>query len=178
MLKERVEDKLNSQMNAELYSAYLYFSMAAYFESINLKGFANWVQVQAQEELTHVLRVFNYVNDKGGRAKMAAVDAPPDAWDSPLAVVQKVYEHECSVSELINECVSLAIGENDYSTHTFLQWFVAEQVEEEAAADDILQKLKLIGDNSSGLYLLDSELGSRRLDPGALAPLARSRGGE
>lgn len=169
MLKDAIESKLNDQVNKELYSAYLYYSMASYFESINLKGFANWVKVQAQEELTHVARLFDYINDRGGRVQFDAVDGPPGEWDSPLAALQNAYEHECWVSERINECVSLALAENDHSTNTFLQWFVAEQVEEEANADDIVQKLTLIGDNSSGLFLMDNELGGRSLssDDGA-----------
>ena len=166
MLKESIEAKLNDQLNKELYSAYLYLSMASYFESISLKGFANWMKVQAQEELTHVAKLFDYINDRNGRVRLGPVDEPPAEWDSPIAVMQNAYEHECWVSERINECVSLALSENDHSTNTFLQWFVAEQVEEEAMADEIVQKLKLIGDNSSGLFLMDNELGGRSPDSG------------
>lgn len=166
MLKESIEAKLNDQLNKELYSAYLYLSMASYFESISLKGFANWMKVQAQEELTHVAKLFDYINDRNGRVRLGPVDEPPAEWDSPIAVMQNAYEHECWVSEKINECVSLALSENDHSTNTFLQWFVAEQVEEEATADEIVQKLKLIGDNSSGLFLMDNEVGGRSLDSG------------
>ena len=165
MLKDRVLKKLNQQLYNELFSAYLYYSMAAYFEGINLKGFANWMVVQAQEELTHVHRLYKYIIDKGARPKMEAVPAPRHDWDSPLDAMQDAYHHECSVSEQINECVSLAIEESDHSTNTMLQWFVNEQVEEEAAADDIVQKLKLIADNTSGLYLLDTELAKRSVEP-------------
>lgn len=163
MLNKRVEERLNDQIRHELQSAYIYFGMAAYFESISLKGFANWMTVQAQEELTHAYRIFNYVNDRGGRAALQGLDAPPRDWDSPLAAVTDAYEHECKVSQSINECVSLALDEKDHMTNTFLQWFVAEQVEEEANADELVQKLKLIGDNASGLFLLDNELAKRNL---------------
>ncbi len=165
MLKPNVLEKLNQQINAELYSAYLYYSMAGYFESINLKGFANWMTIQAQEELTHVARFFDYVNDRSARVNMRAVDAPRNDWPSPLAAIEEVYEHECAISEKINECVTLALEKHDHPTNSFLQWFVAEQVEEEAAADTIVQSLKLIGDNTSGLFLLDVELAKRVFVP-------------
>ena len=161
MLKDTVLDKLNDQFNCEVFSAYLYFSMAGYFESINLKGFANWMEIQAQEELTHSHRIYKYIIDRGSRPKMAAVDAPRQDWGSPLEAMQEAYDHECQISALINDSVSLVLKENDHSTNTMLQWFVNEQVEEEAVADDIVQKLKLIAGNSTGLYLLDSELSKR-----------------
>ena len=161
MLKNPMLDKLNDQLNSEIFSAYLYFSMAGYFESVNLKGFANWMEIQAQEELAHAHRLYKYTIDRGGRPKMAAIDAPREEWGSPLEAMQDAYDHECKISAQINECVTLALKENDHPTNTMLQWFVSEQVEEEAAADDIVQKLKLIADNSTGLYLLDSELSKR-----------------
>lgn len=164
MLKERVLAKLNEQLKHELASAYLYFSMAGYFESISLKGFANWMKVQAQEELAHSVRIFSYINDKSARVEIYELEAPKNDWGSPLAAIEDAHQHECYISERINECVSLALAENDHSTNTFLQWFVAEQVEEEAAADDVVQKLKLIGDNSSGLFLLDQELQKRNFE--------------
>lgn len=161
MLKNSILNKLNGQITKELESAYLYFSMMSYFESISLKGFAHWMKLQAQEELGHAMRFFAYVNDKSMRVKSGAIASPKNEWDSPLDAIEDLYQHECLVSELINECVSLAIKENDHSTNTFLLWFVSEQVEEEASADEVVQKLKLIGDNSSGLFLLDTELGKR-----------------
>lgn len=161
MLKPKILEQLNQQFNHELYSAYLYYAVAGYFDSHNLGGFAHWMVAQATEELAHVSRIYDYINDKGGRVEFRSVDAPPPDWKSHMAAVEEAYKHECRVSEQINECVALAIKENDYSTHTFLQWFVAEQVEEEATTDDLVQKLKMIGDNPSGLFLLDSELGKR-----------------
>lgn len=160
-MKDPILKQLNGQLNHELQSAYLYYSMAGYFESMSLKGFANWMTIQAQEELSHVARFFEYINDRGARVRLAKVDEPPHEWDSPLHAMTQAYEHECKVSALINEAVSLALAENDHATNSFLQWFVAEQVEEEATADDVVQKLTLVGDNTTGLYMLDSEMSKR-----------------
>ena len=162
MLKDAVHARMNEQLKHELSSAYVYFSMAAYFESISLKGFAHWMQMQAREELTHVLRIFNYINDRGAAVQLPAIPEPRSAWESPAEAMTDAYKHECFISEQINECVSLAVRENDHATNAFLQWFVAEQVEEEANADEIVQKLKLIGNDKSGLFLLDNELGKRQ----------------
>jgi ferritin len=160
-MKQNVQDALNDQINAELYSAYLYFSMSSHFKSLNLVGFANWMHVQAQEELTHALRMYNFVVDRGGRAIMEAIAKPPTEWNSALEVFEETYKHEQAVTERINKLVDLAIKESDHSTNNMLQWFVAEQVEEEASVDEILQKLKLIGDNGTGVFMIDQELGNR-----------------
>lgn len=162
MLKQTILDKLNDQLAKEAYSAYLYYSMAGYFETVSLKGFANWMLIQAQEEMTHMHRLFNYINDRGAQVILAQVDQPPHSWASVEECVAETLAHEQFISESINECVTLAIKENDHPTNTMLQWFVNEQVEEEASADDLLQKVKMIGDNSSGLYLLDNELSQRK----------------
>ena len=161
MLSDRMEKALNDQINAELYSAYLYLAMAAYFESINLGGFGNWMRIQAQEELTHAMKFYDFVYERGGRVSLAAVDAPPKEWDSPLAAFEGAYAHECKVSAMINDLVNIAIEEKDHATNNFLQWFVSEQVEEEASADAVVQKLKLIGDHGNGIFMLDRELGQR-----------------
>jgi ferritin len=165
MLKKTVLNKLNEQFNLELASAYLYYAMAAHFDSINLKGFANWMTIQAKEELTHVHRIYSYIIDRGARPRFDAAKAPKQAWKSPLDAMKDAYEHECFVSEKIGECATLALKQSDHSTNTMLQWFINEQVEEEAAADDIVQKLKLIGDNTSALFLLDSDLARRSFTP-------------
>jgi ferritin len=164
MLKPPVLAKLNEQINHELASAYVYYAMAAYFDSINLKGFAQWMRIQAQEELTHVHRFYSYIIDRGERPTFAAQAAPTQEWESPLAAMQDAYKHECLISEKIGACVSLAVQEGDHPTNTMLQWFVSEQVEEEASADDVVQKLKLIGDNTSALFLLDNELAGRSFE--------------
>lgn len=165
MLKESVEAALNAQINKELASAYLYMSMAAHFQAVNLPGFAHWMELQTQEELTHTRRLYDYVIQKGGVIKLSALDAPQQAWDSPMAVMTEAYEHECMISERINAVVSEAMKVNDHATVAALQWFVTEQVEEEAAAYEIVQKLKLVDDNSTGLFMMDTELARRTLSP-------------
>lgn len=161
MINPKLQDAFNKQINAELYSSYLYFSMSAYFQNKNLKGMAHWMRIQAQEEMLHVLKFFDFVNGRGGRVKLEAIDKPPVEWNSPLAVFEEGYKHEQKVTRLINDLVDLAIAEKDHAANSFLQWFVDEQVEEEANSDEIVQNLKMIGDNSQGLFLIDKELASR-----------------
>ena len=161
MLKKTMQDALNAQMNAEIYSAYLYFSMSAYFESVNLKGFANWMRVQAQEEMMHAMKFYDYVLERGGRVMAAGIDAPQTDWDSPLAVFEHTYEHEQKVTSLIHALVDLAVKEKDHATSNFLQWFVGEQVEEEASADAVVQQMKLAADAPHALFMLDKEYGQR-----------------
>jgi ferritin len=131
MITEKMEDALNGQLNAELYSAYLYMSMNAYFKSVNLDGFANWMLCQAQEELEHSLKFYDFILSRGGRVALAQVDAPPTDWSSPLAVFEATLEHEQKVTGLINDLVELALDAHDHASNIFLQWFVSEQVEEE-----------------------------------------------
>lgn len=171
MIKEKIQDALNTQLNAEMYSSYLYLSMSAYFESISLKGFSNWMRIQAQEELIHAMKFFDFIHERGGKVTLSPIDAPQTQWDSPLAAFEHVYKHEQKVTGLINNLVDLAVSEADHATNNFLQWFVAEQVEEESSADDIVQKLKLLGDDRRGLFLLDQELGKRVFTPPATTDL-------
>lgn len=165
MLSDKMHQALNKQVNAELYSAYLYLSMASYFESLNLPGFANWMTAQVQEEIMHAMKFYGYINERGKRVLMMAIDAPPTQWDSPLAVYEYTYAHEQKVSGLINDLVDMAMTEKDHATSNMLQWFVGEQVEEESSADGVVQRLKLIGDAREGLFLLDKELGQRVFTP-------------
>ena len=165
MLAEKIRDALNKQLNAELYSSYLYLSMSAYFQTINLPGFANWMRVQAQEELVHAMRFYDFINERGGRVMLQQVEAPPTEWSSPLDMFENVYRHEQKVTGLINDLVNLAVAERDHATNIFLQWFVTEQVEEEASADEVVQKLKLMGDAGGGLFMLDREMGQRVFTP-------------
>lgn len=167
MISKRLENAINVQINAELYSSYLYGAMAAYFDHTNLSGFSNWMRIQAKEELTHVLRFYNFLNDRGGRVILEAIDGPPRDWASPLAAFEQAYKHEQSISQLINELMDLAIEEKDYMAKELLQWFVAEQVEEEASADKIVQDLKRIGDSGHGLLMIDRELATRVFTPPA-----------
>ena len=169
MLKEKIQKALNQQVNAELYSSYLYLAMASYFESINLKGFANWMRVQTQEELVHSMKFYDFINERGGKTLLSAIEGPPTEWPSPQAVFEHAYEHEQKVTGLINNLVDLSTAEQDHATSNFLQWFVAEQVEEEASADEVVQKIKLMGDASGGLFMLDRELAQRVFTPPATA---------
>ncbi|KPK80908.1 MAG: ferritin [Phycisphaerae bacterium SM23_33] len=161
MLSKKMQDALNGQLNAEMYSAYLYLSMSAYLESINLPGFAAWMRVQASEEMKHAMKFYGHVNDRRGRVTLAAIQAPPAEWSSPLNVFEEVYKHEQKVTGLIHGLVKLAEAEGDRAAGAFLQWFVTEQVEEEASADVLVQKLKLVGDQAGPLFMLDHELGQR-----------------
>ena len=145
ILSENMQEALNKQMNAELYSSYLYLSMAAYFKSIDLNGFAHWMHCQAKEELFHGIKFYNYITERGGRAVMAPIVGPETNWDSASAPFDQAYQHEQNVTGMINDLVNLAIEEKDHATNNFLQWFVSEQVEEEASASEVVQKLKLTG---------------------------------
>jgi ferritin len=161
MLKEKIEKAINEQINAELYSSYLYLAMSAYLESIGLAGFAKWMSAQAQEEAFHAMKFFHFVTERGGRVILEKIKAPPAEWESVLDVFEETCAHEQKVTGLINDLVDLAMKEKDHATHSFLQWFVTEQVEEEATADDIVNKIKLAGESSAGLFFLDREMGTR-----------------
>jgi ferritin len=162
MISKKLEKALNDQINAELYSAYLYLSMSAYFEAENLPGFANWMRVQWQEEVKHALKIYDYVNERTGRVVLKSITEPPAKWKSPMDVFEATYKHEQVVTGRINDLVNQAIAEKDHATNAFLQWFVTEQVEEEKSADEIVQKLRCISDAPGGLYMLDKELGQRQ----------------
>lgn len=165
MIKERVRKVINEQINAEMYSAYLYLSMAAYFESKNLKGFANWTRVQYQEETFHALRFYDYLNTRAGNVELTTIAGPQTKWNSIIEVFEEIYEHEQKVTEMINNIAAVAVEEKDFAVQTFVMWFVNEQVEEEANASGIIEQLKLIGDNSSGIFMLDKELATRVFVP-------------
>jgi len=161
MLDERMEAALNEQINKEWYSAYLYKSMQAWFEGKAMAGMAGWMRVQTMEELCHGMIMYNYVVERGGRVKLTAVDGPETDWANPLAIFEHALEHERFVTSRINGLVDLAIELRDHATNQFLQWFVAEQVEEEASADDICGKLRFMADAPGGIYQLDKELATR-----------------
>jgi len=161
MLSPKVYEALNRQINAELFSSYLYLSMAAYFESADLKGMAHWMRIQAEEEKAHAMRIFDFLNDRGGRVTLAAIEAPKVEWKSPLEAFEDAYRHEQKISGMIGDLMNLVGVERDGAGHDFLEWFVREQVEEEAAAQLIVAQLKRVGDSGVGLYLIDQELGKR-----------------
>ncbi len=163
MLSERMAQALNDQINAELFSSYLYFSMAAYFESISLEGCAHWMRMQAQEELEHSVKISGYIHERGNRCIMEAIDKPKTDWESPLNVFEDVVDHEQKVTGLVNNLVDIALDERDHATRNFLEWFVAEQVEEEANVGAVCDKMKMVKDDSGGLFALDLELGKRVL---------------
>jgi ferritin len=161
MLTDSVEEALNEQINAELYSEYVYLSMAAYYEDEGLPGFASWMRAQADEEHEHAMRIYDYVHERDGQVTMAGLDDPPTEWSDPTDAFRTAYEHEVEISGMIDDLVALAREENDNATENMLQWFVAEQVEEEATAQDILDKLQYVGDDGPGLLMVDQELGQR-----------------
>lgn len=165
MIKKKIQQALNKQLNAELFSSYLYLSMAAYFESVSLKGFANWMRIQTQEELVHAMKFYDYLIERGEKVTLTSIEGPPTEWASALKVFEHVSQHEQKVTSLINDLVNLAISERDHATTNFLQWFVSEQVEEEASANEVVEKLKLMGDARQGLFMLDRELAQRVFTP-------------
>jgi ferritin len=162
VMNKAMQEAMNNQIQAELYSSYIYLSMAAYFESSNLPGFAHWMNLQAGEELEHAMKFFGHINERGGRVKLMAIDAPPVDFESPLAIFKMAYEHEKKVTGLIHDLYSLATKENDYPALSLLQWFVDEQVEEENSALTVVEHLEMVGDNKTGLLMLDRELGQRQ----------------
>ncbi len=161
MLKDKIQKALNVQMNLELSSSYLYLSMAAYFESENLNGFSHWMKVQSGEEYGHAMKIYSYINQRNGRVNLSKIDAPKSEWKDAVEVFAETLKHEEKVTKSIDDIVDLTISEKDHATNTYLQWFVTEQVEEEATVMNILDKFKMIGDNKNGLFLLDRELGMR-----------------
>jgi len=161
MLSKEMETALNAQVNAEFYSAYLYLAMSGWFAERNLPGFAHWMRIQFQEEQNHALRLFDYILDRGGKPELRALAAPARDWASALAVFEQTLAHEREVSASINRLVDLAIKQSDHASNAHLQWFVSEQVEEEASAEALLQQLRLVGDAGQALFMMDRELGQR-----------------
>jgi ferritin len=165
MLSKKMQEALNNQINAEYHSSYLYLSMAAYCERLDLKGFGHWFRIQALEEMVHVMKFFDYVLDRGGEVALTAIEGPATTWASPPAAFEAALAHEQYITGRINKLVDLALAESDHATNALLQWFVTEQVEEEAAADAIVRQLKLAADAPAALFMIDRELGQRVLTP-------------
>ena len=161
MLNPKIQEALNKQINAELFSEYLYLSMSAHFEAESLKGMAQWMRVQAGEEHGHAMKFFNFINDRDGRVTLTQIEAPKTQWKSALDVFEDALKHEQKVTGLINDLSNLAYAEKDFASHDFLEWFVREQVEEESVARTIVDQLKLIGGDGTGLYMIDQQLGQR-----------------
>lgn len=167
MISQKLQDAINHQINRELFSEYYYLSMASYFNSTGLSGFENFFLIQVEEERFHAMKMYNFLNERGGRVFLQAIEAPKTSFESPLEIFELAYTHEKLVSSLINDLMDLAIKENDHAAQNHLSWFVGEQVEEEASMDTILNKLKLINGEGHGLLMLDSELAQRTFNPPA-----------
>ena len=161
VMTKTVHDSLTNHINVEFYSSYLYLSLSAYCESINLPGFASWLRVQSQEENNHAMRLFDYVNDREEKVNLLPISQPPVAFQSALDVMQSALDHERKVTELIHQAYALAIKEDDYATQVHLQWFITEQVEDEKEVHEIIEQLKMIGDKSDALLILDRQLAER-----------------
>jgi ferritin len=162
ILSKKLETTINKQINAELWSAYLYLSMSAYFESINLGGFANWMRVQAQEEVEHAMKFYHHIIERRGRVILSAINVTPTTWKSPLHAFEEAFKHEQKVTAMIENIATIAAAEKDYAATSMLKWFHDEQVEEELQTDTIVQKLKMIEKSTGGLFMLDRELGKRK----------------
>jgi ferritin len=164
MLSKTVQNAMNEQIKNELYSAYLYLSMAAHFESTNLPGFAHWMKIQATEEVKHSMKFFEYINERGGRVTLKAIDQPVADFKTPLDVFTMAFKHEQKVTGMIHKLYELALKENDYPSQIMLQWFVKEQVEEEKSAENIIEQLKMAGDSSAALLMADRQFAQRKAD--------------
>ena len=161
MLSKKMQDAINEQIKNELYSGYLYLAMAAYAEAQNLPGFAHWMKAQCQEEVEHAMKFFGHVAERGGRVELRAIDEPPVEFDSPTALFEMTLEHEKKVTGLINDLYELALAEKDYASQVLLQWYIGEQVEEEANATEILETLRMAGGKGQALVMMDRALASR-----------------
>jgi ferritin len=164
MFSPVVQDKMNQQIMHEMYSAYMYLSMSAHCESANLPGFARWLRMQAEEEMEHALKFYDFIHERNGKVVLFAIDQPPSEFGTPREIFEQVYAHEQKVTGLINSIYELSVKENDYPSQIFLHWFIEEQVEEESNSSQILETLKMIGDSANGLFMLDRQLGKRSED--------------
>ena len=161
MINSTLVQAMNEQIQEELYSSYLYLAMSQYCEGKNLKGFAHWLKAQYNEEVSHAFKLMEHLQDRGGQVVLKAIAAPPVEFGSPVSVFEKVLAHEQHITERIAKLYELALAEKDYPAQILLQWYINEQVEEEASATSILEKLKLIPENSGALFYIDKELGGR-----------------
>ncbi|MBS3742236.1 MAG: ferritin [Candidatus Cloacimonetes bacterium] len=165
MISKNLEKAINEQINKELYSEYLYMAMAAYLDANDLDGFAHFFKMQGDEERFHAMKLYNFLDERGGRIILKAIEKPDHEFDSVIDIFEKAYKHEQYVTKLINNLMDLAIKENDHATKSMLDWFVDEQVEEEASMEHLLNKLKMIGGKGNGMLMLDKELGTRTFTP-------------
>ncbi len=164
MLGKSVQDAMNEQIKNELYSSYLYLSMAAHFESSNLPGFAHWMSIQATEEVKHAMKFFEFIVERGGKVTLKAIEQPPSDFKSTLEIFKMAHKHELKVTAMIHKLYELALKENDYPSQVMLQWFIKEQVEEEKNAENIVEQLKMAGDSSAALLMADRQFAARKAD--------------
>lgn len=169
MLSKEMVQALNKQLNNEIYSAYLYLSMSSFTTFIGLKGAANWFMVQYQEEMTHAMKFYDYINSQGEHAQLDAIAAPPAEFGTLLSMFEQTLKHEQFITRCINDLMDQAMKEKDHATQIFLQWFVTEQIEEEGNDNDIIAKLRLVGDSAHGLMMVDRDLAARVFTPPAPA---------
>ncbi len=167
MIGEKMQEALNKQVEEELYSGYLYLSMSAHFSDSGLPGFANWMRIQAKEEQMHAMKLYDYINERGGKVTLLAIKQPPAEWPTPLKAFEDALGHERYITGLINKLMDLAIAEKDHAANSFLQWFIEEQVEEEATATENVDKLKMVGGDGRGMLMLDREMAQRVFTPRA-----------
>ncbi len=164
-MNQTIQNAINDQINKEIYSAYLYLSMAAYFDKQSLTGFSNWMKIQNQEEMFHAMKFYDYLCERNGTVELQAIQAPTINFESPLKVFEETLEHEKIVTKSINDLYELAIKEKDYAFQSFLQWYIDEQVEEESSASEIIDKINLAGTEWPGLFMLDKEMSGRVFTP-------------
>lgn len=163
MISKKMQQALNKQINSELYSSYLYLSMSSYFEESKYPGFAHWMRIQAQEEVIHAMKIYTFIHDRGGKVELLEINAPPKKWKTAHEVFKETLEHEKKVSKMIYDLIDLANEEHDHAVNNFLQWFVTEQVEEEANTSRLLDQFEMVESAPGGVYMLDRELGSRTI---------------
>ncbi len=161
-MNAKVADSLNTQLREELFSSYLYLSMAAYFENEGLRGFAHWMEQQAKEELEHAMKIYRFIADRGARIKLLDIEQPKHEWKSPLDAFEDALKHEQYITSRINTLMTVAREEGDYATEIFLQWFITEQVEEEANVGEIVDRLRMVQNSPNGLFMVDRELAMRK----------------
>lgn len=171
MINKRMQDALNKQINEEMFSSYLYLSMSAYFESKSLLGFANWMKIQAQEEMLHAMKFYNYILERGGNVELQAIAEPKKEWTSVLNAFEEALAHEEHITGCINDLMSVGMEEKDHASQNLLKWFVDEQVEEEATANEIVDKLRMIGDHGPMLLMQDKEMTTRLPGPSPFFPV-------
>lgn len=169
MISDKMQEALNEQVNKEFYSAYLYLAMSAYCNTIGLPGFSNWMRQQYEEESLHVTKMYDYILNQGGAIHLKAIEEPPKEFGTPLEIFQATLKHEQFITGSIHKLMDQAVAERDYASQAFLQWYVTEQVEEEANVNDILAPLRMVGNDKGGLMMIDQKLGQRAA-PAALAP--------